>query len=188
MLPALPTGSASTSGASPSSSTISNAAVFWPSMRLGLTLLTRVTGWRSQSSRTIRSATSKPPPMLTTVAPWTRAWTSLPEAMCPCGTTTKVRRPKRPPYAAADALVFPVDAQMIARLPAWIAAATATTIPRSLNEPVGFRPSSLKCNDARPRDGPMVSDSTQGVPPSPRLMRGAPGASARRSAQRAMTP
>ena len=36
MLPALPTGSAWMSGASPSWSTISNAAVFWPSMRDGV--------------------------------------------------------------------------------------------------------------------------------------------------------
>ena len=41
MLPALPTGSAWMSGAAPSASTISNAAVFCPSMRTGLTLLTR---------------------------------------------------------------------------------------------------------------------------------------------------
>ena len=34
----------------------------------------------------------------------------------------------------------------------------------------------------------MVSDSTQGVSPSPRLMCGASAGSARRSAQRAMTP
>src|SRR5579864_8690754 len=157
-------------------------------MRFGFTLLTSVTGCCSQSSRTIRSATSKPPLTLTTVAPCTLAWTSLPDAIRPCGTTTTVRRPKRPPYAAADALVLPVDAQMIASLPAWMAAATATAMPRSLNEPVGFNPSSLKCSEARPRDGPIVSDSTHGVSPSPRLIRGASGASARRSPQRAMTP
>ena len=43
MLPALPTGMASTSGAPPRSSQISKAAVFWPSRRNGLTELTRVT-------------------------------------------------------------------------------------------------------------------------------------------------
>src|SRR5580700_9734445 len=108
--------------------------------------------------------------------------------MWPWGTTTTVRRPNRPPYAAAEALVLPVDAQMIALLPSWSAAATATTMPRSLNEPVGFSPSSLKCSDASPNDGPIVSDSTQGVPPSPRLMRGACGESASRSPHRAITP
>lgn len=44
MLPALPTGRTWMSGASPSMSTISNAAVFWPSMRTGLTELTSATG------------------------------------------------------------------------------------------------------------------------------------------------
>ena len=44
MLPALPTGRQWTSGASPSTSTISKDAVFCPSMRYGLTLLTRLTG------------------------------------------------------------------------------------------------------------------------------------------------
>ena len=44
MLPALPTGRQWMSGASPSASTISNDAVFWPSMRYWLTLLTRLTG------------------------------------------------------------------------------------------------------------------------------------------------
>jgi threonine synthase len=42
------------------------------------------------------------------------------------------------PYAAADADVLPVEAQMIALAPSSTAFATATTIPRSLNEPVGF--------------------------------------------------
>ena len=44
MLPALPTGRQWMSGASPSASTISKAAVFCPSMRHGLTELTSATG------------------------------------------------------------------------------------------------------------------------------------------------
>ena len=44
MLPAFPTGRTWMSGASPRASTTSNAAVFWPSMRAGLTELTRSTG------------------------------------------------------------------------------------------------------------------------------------------------
>ena len=97
MLPAFPTGMARMSGASPSSSTISKAAVFCPSIRLGLTLLTRVTGWVSASWRTERSASSKLPSMIRTVAPNTWAWTSLPSAIFPAGTTTTVRSPKRAP-------------------------------------------------------------------------------------------
>ena len=46
-LPALPTGIASASGAAPSSSQTSKAAVFWPSIRYGLIELTSSTGWRS---------------------------------------------------------------------------------------------------------------------------------------------
>ena len=46
--------------------------------------------------------------------------------------------------AAADALVLPVEAHMIAFAPSSIALATATTMPRSLNEPVGLHDSSLK--------------------------------------------
>ncbi|CAL9312054.1 hypothetical protein SUDANB135_04879 [Streptomyces sp. SudanB135_2055] len=44
MLPALPTGRTWMSGASPSMSTISKAAVFCPSIRTGLTELTSATG------------------------------------------------------------------------------------------------------------------------------------------------
>ncbi|SID95476.1 Uncharacterised protein [Mycobacteroides abscessus subsp. abscessus] len=44
-------------------------------------------------------------------------------------------------YAAAAADVFPVDAQMTVLLPASFALATAMTMPRSLNEPVGLLPS-----------------------------------------------
>ena len=44
MLPALPTGTQWMSGARPSASTISKAAVFWPSSRNGFTLFTSVTG------------------------------------------------------------------------------------------------------------------------------------------------
>ena len=71
MLPALPTGMASMSGARPRSSQISKAAVFWPSRRNGLIELTRVTGWSScsASARTIPSAWSKLPSMATTLAP-----------------------------------------------------------------------------------------------------------------------
>ena len=44
MFPPLPTGSTWRSGASPRASTISKAAVFWPSIRTGLTELTSATG------------------------------------------------------------------------------------------------------------------------------------------------
>ena len=79
MLPAFPTGIARTSGARPRSSQISNAAVFWPSRRNGLTELTSVTGWSSCSAspRTMWSAWSKLPSMATTRAPAMSAWPEL---------------------------------------------------------------------------------------------------------------
>ena len=62
----------------------------------------------------------------------------------PEGTTTIARAPVRAAYAAIDADVLPVEAHMNTRLLSSSALATATTIPRSLNEPVGFSPSYLK--------------------------------------------
>ena len=56
MLPALPTGRQWTSGASPSASTISNEAVFCPSIRYGLIELTTATPSTSPSARTTSSA------------------------------------------------------------------------------------------------------------------------------------
>ena len=69
MLPALPTGMQWAWGASPSTSTISNAAVFWPSIRTGFTEFTTSTPGRSPSSRTISRAWSKLPVIGTTRAP-----------------------------------------------------------------------------------------------------------------------
>ena len=78
--------------------------------------------------------------------------------------------------------MLPVEAQMIARLPSSIAFATATTMPRSLNDPVGLRPSNLKWSEPRPRVETMERDSMQGVSPSLRVIRGVAAVSGRRSA------
>src|SRR6266542_1575357 len=80
MLPAFPTGMNSASGASPSVSQISNAAVFCPSMRFGLTLFTSTASPRPASSRVMRSASSKVPRIVTTRAPKASAWESFPSA------------------------------------------------------------------------------------------------------------
>ena len=137
MFPALPTGMARMSGARPRSSQTSKAAVFWPSRRNGLTELTSVTGWSScsASARTMCSAWSKLPSMATTRAPQMSAWSSFPSAMWPFGRITMTSSPACAPYAAADAEVLPVDAHTTALAPASTAFATATTMPRSLNEP-----------------------------------------------------
>ena len=62
----------------------------------------------------------------------------------PCGTSTAQVRPARAAYAAAEALVLPVEAQMIAFEPSSTALETAMVMPRSLNEPVGLAPSTLR--------------------------------------------
>ena len=174
MLPALPTGIASTSGARPRSSTISNAAVFCPSSRYGLTELTSVIGCSSCSdrARTTRSASSKLPRTATTRAPNTSAWSSLPTAILPAGSTTTHSRPAAAAYAAADAEVLPVEAQITLRAPSSSAFATAITMPRSLNEPVGFWPSILRWRLRSPSDSPSRRAWTSGVAPSPRLTTG----------------
>jgi hypothetical protein len=46
-------------------------------------------------------------------------------------------------YAAALALVFPVDAQITARAPSSAAFEIAMVIPRSLKDPVGLAPSNF---------------------------------------------
>ena len=95
MLPALPTGMQSASGASPRSSHTSKAPVRWPSMRYSLSELTIAMLWRSTSWRTTTSASSKLPSRASTRAPWASAWASLPAAILPSGMTTAARQPAR---------------------------------------------------------------------------------------------
>ena len=95
MLPGLPTGRQCTSGASPSASTISNAAVFWPWMRSGFTELTRATGYSADSLRATSRQSSKLPLTWSSLAPCTRAWASLPIAILPRGTRTAQVIPAR---------------------------------------------------------------------------------------------
>ena len=64
-------------GAPPRSSTISNAAVFWPSTRNGLSELTRTCVPRSASTRADASASSKLPRIWTTWAPSAPACATL---------------------------------------------------------------------------------------------------------------
>ena len=88
MLPALPTGSRWTSGASPRMSTISNDAVFCPCEAVGVdrvderdrVVLGRARG-RSQAVVEVAAD-------LISWAPCTTAWASLPMAILPSGTST----------------------------------------------------------------------------------------------------
>ena len=95
MLPALPTGRQCTSGALPRTSHTSNDAVFWPSIRAGFTLLTRVTGWVKARSRARVRQSSKLPSTSRRRAPCTSAWASLPRAIFPVGTRTAQVSPPR---------------------------------------------------------------------------------------------
>jgi hypothetical protein len=87
---------------------------------------------------------SKLPLTWSSRAPCTSAWASLPSAILPCGTSTAQVRPARAAYAAAEAEVLPVEAQMIAFDPLSTAFETASVMPRSLNDPVGLAPSTLR--------------------------------------------
>ena len=69
---------------------------------------------------------------------------------------------------------------MTASAPSRTAADTAQVIPRSLNEPVGFAPSSLS-QTSTPARSEMRSASTSGVEPSSSETTGSPGANGRRS-------
>src|SRR5215210_208564 len=170
MLPALPTGRARESGGAPRTSQTSKAAVFWPSMRSGLTELTRATSPSSSASRRERRrASSKLPSTWTISAPWARTWTALPSAILPAGTTTKHFMPALAEYADAEAAVLPVEAQTLARLPAATALERATVMPRSLKEAVGFIPSNLRKRRA-PTLSERVGASMRGVSPSPRVV------------------
>jgi hypothetical protein len=71
------------------------------------------------------------------------AWANLPIAIFPLGINTAGVIPALTAYAAADAEVFPVDAQITAVAPSSAAFEIAIVIPRSLKEPVGFKPSYL---------------------------------------------
>src|SRR6266566_3193719 len=89
--------------------------------------------------------------MATMFALQAKACTNLPLAIFPAGKITTHEIPARAAYAAAEAEVFPVEAQTSALAFRSSALETATVMPRSLNEPVGFTPSFLtKTSQPRP--------------------------------------
>ena len=135
-------------------------------MRTGLTEFTSATvGKSAVVLRASSRQSSKLPSTWMIFAPCMTAWASLPIAILPCGTSTAQVIPPRAAYAAADADVLPVDAHSTACCPRANASVTAIVMPRSLNEPVGLAPSTLRCTVQ-----PVNSDSrvacTSGVPPS----------------------
>ena len=89
------------------------------------------------------------------VAPCAIACANLPIAIFPSGTRTTGFIPALVAYAAALALVLPVDAQITALAPSSAAFEIAIVIPRSLNEPVGLVPSTFNQISL-----PNISDKT----------------------------
>ena len=175
------------SGARPRASQISNAAVFCPSSRNGLTLFTSVTGNRSARSRATFSDASKLPSTSSIRAPWTRVAAILPSATFPFGTSTAQVRPALAAYAAADALVLPVEAHTTAFARPSTALEIASVMPRSLNEPVGLAPSYFS-QTSHPVSTDSGSERTSGVPPSPREITGVASDTGRRSRYSSTTP
>ena len=75
--------------------------------------------------------------------------------------------PARAAYAAAEAEVLPVEAQITACAPSSFAFETATVIPRSLYDPVGFDASHLSHSSGTPSASPRRGTRSSGVEPSP---------------------
>src|SRR4029077_19821725 len=86
-----------------------------------------------------------------------------------------------------EAEVFPVEAQIRAVAPRSSALETATVMPRSLNEPVGFKPSYLTKTRA-PIRSESFGVSISGVEPSPSVTTGVAWPTGRYSRYRAIPP
>src|SRR5690606_38224104 len=125
--------------------------------------------------------------MATISAPYMTAWASLPMAILPLGMTTMDRSPATAAYAAAEAEVFPVEAQIMLVLPSSTALATAITIPRSLNEPVGFNPSNFKYSST-PNSWDRRLAGYSGVLPSNNVSRGVRSVTGKNSANVSIIP
>ncbi len=93
--------------------------------------------------------------------------------------------PARAAYAAAEAAVLPVDAQMTASAPSSTAFETATVMPRSLYEPVGFDASHFS-HSSTPSRSDRRGAGRSGVEPSPRETTGVEALTGRRSRKRSI--
>ena len=83
--------------------------------------------------------------------------------------------------------MLPVDAQITALAPLPAAMLMATVMPRSLNEPVGFAPSTLRYT-SQPVRADRTGAGSSGVPPSRRLITGVASVTGSRSRYSAITP
>ena len=75
-------------------------------------------------------------------------------------------------YAATDAPALPEESSATASTPSSAATDIIVAVPLSLNEPVGFRYSSLAFKSRNPSVLPVASRGTIGVFPSPREIGG----------------
>ena len=147
MLPALPTGIARTSGGPPRSSQTSKAAVFWPSSRYGLTELTSVIGCvvllgkladdRQGGIEVAADGEDLRPGglRLEELAGGDLAGRQDDDDLEAGGGAVGRGRGRRVPGRGADDRRRALPRRALA---------TAMTMPRSLNEPVGFSPSNLR--------------------------------------------
>src|SRR6267378_2398406 len=152
--------------------------VFLPSMRYGsLRVETSYQPSRSLCSATYLPQSEIKPFSLTTLAP--NAWHSitLAEGVSE-GITMAAGSPAAAAYAASAPPALPAVGAAKAFAPSCLARDTAAVIPRALNEPVGFNPSSLmyrRCKPPFPQrspcpqdiDAPSLSACTRAVMPSP---------------------
>ena len=95
--------------------------------------------------------------------------------------------PARAAYAAAEAEVLPVEAQMMALAPASTALDTATVMPRSLKDPVGLAPSTFRYT-SQPMRSASGGAGTSGVLPSYRVTTGVASVTGSRSRYRSISP
>src|SRR5262245_38257674 len=100
---------------------------------------------------------------------------------------TAASMPARAEYAAALADVFPVDAHTTTLAPSSAALEIAIVMPRSLNEPVGFAPSTFSKTRAS-TSSEMRGASTSGVLPSSSVTTGVRSLTGSRSRYASMTP
>src|SRR3954447_23017176 len=95
--------------------------------------------------------------------------------------------PARAAYAAALADVLPVDAHTTALAPSSAALEIATVMPRSLKDPVGFRPSYFNHTRA-PRRSERRGAGTSGVAPSSNVTTGVAAVTGRKSRYSSINP
>src|SRR3977135_1854694 len=107
--------------------------------------------------------------------------------MWPSGISTAHVRPARAAWAAADAEVLPVDAHTTALAPDSTALEIATVMPRSLKDPVGLAPSTLRSTRA-PTRSDRRGAGRSGVPPSANVTTGGSALTGRNSRYSSITP